>query len=206
MASEEPKQPTEASDVAAVAAILAIRASADATAPKVSTLLGGFVTPAVALAVLSMALGSSRPAAWKPGTIPQNATEVALRAEPLYRAAYVVAASRRVAQKVREGRTLDEAMKAEATFFGQHVAQKDNRARVAKLIDKTAARYGDVLGWYATLDSRTSPECRSANKKNFTVVPAPAIGYPGTVHRTCRCKPGKPHRGAPTIATLRKVS
>jgi uncharacterized protein with gpF-like domain len=48
---------------------------------------------------------------------------------------------------------------------------------------------GDLpLRWDAQLDRRTTPECRAADGGIFTASQPPTIGYPGTVHMSCRCR------------------
>ena len=128
------------------------------------------------------------------------------------RAAYLVSAARRlaaVAASTRVGRSqrLRDAVKAEKRYLRAHLEATRLRVRAAERVAKAAkenppreftigepgAPINGLLGWYAVLDSRTSPECRKANGRNFDPRQIPRIGYPGTVHPACRCKPGPPH-------------
>jgi hypothetical protein len=62
--------------------------------------------------------------------------------------------------------------------------------------DRAARRHGLVLGWRAVMDARTSAECRRADGKNFSVASRPLIGWPGSVHPHCRCRPVAAFAGA----------
>jgi hypothetical protein len=53
---------------------------------------------------------------------------------------------------------------------------------------------GGLLGWYSRNDDRTSAECLAAHGKNFDPNVIPPIGYPGSVHPHCRCRPGPAHK------------
>lgn len=87
----------------------------------------------------------------------------------------------------------------EARFYGQHTEALWNRMHAAAQADTAATDYGAMLGWYTVHDSRTSPECRAADRHNFRVDRMPVIGFPGAVHPHCRCMPGPPFPGAPLV-------
>lgn len=125
------------------------------------------------------------------------------------RAAYIVSATRRIASEMSAARArgetleqgLSEAISRENSYFVQHVNADAQRVVSASTVDALAGQYGDVLGWYAYEDGRTSPECAEANGKNFRASEPPNIGYPGVVHVACRCYPGPPHREAEMLAS-----
>jgi SPP1 gp7 family putative phage head morphogenesis protein len=184
--------------IAIIAGALAIAAPANATAATLAPLVG--IPVAVLIDVLKIAM--SRPYTFGPPPdtgVPTAATEAG-RLEPYYRAQYVLAASRRAQAALKEGGpAVQKAAEAEDRYFNQHLEAMLNRARAANAVDRATKIYGDMLGWYARLDNRTSPECREANGKNFHASVRPPIGYPGSVHPHCRCKPGKPF---PTKSTV----
>lgn len=127
------------------------------------------------------------------------------------RAQYVLAASKRVMGAARDARAkggpdgaaaryaVGEAVGAqlatERRFFEQHQAAMWNRARAAGQTDMAAAEHGELLGWLAKKDSRTSPECAAASGKNYYASRMPEIGFPGAVHPSCRCEPVAPWPG-----------
>lgn len=111
------------------------------------------------------------------------------------RASYLVNAGRRMSRAYRsdglEG--LRKAYEAETRFWAQHLHAAQRRTDAARQVADAMARISEVrLGWYATLDERTSPECRRAHGRNFNPKRIPRIGYPGSVHPHCRCRPGVP--------------
>lgn len=106
--------------------------------------------------------------------------------EALYRARYLVNSARRL----KMGGTLGE----ERGYAQQHLGAQAARAEAARKVDQALTDHGPVLGWYAVMDSSTTPECAAANGKNFNPLSPPAIGLPGTLHGgTCRCRAGAPH-------------
>lgn len=153
--------------------------------------LGGVNAPHIAN-VLAIALASPMQDA-RLITGPKSAQEVVSTLTPQYRAAFIAHSARRVAERVKAGGTLATALETERRYFQQHQIAMKKRVAAATAIDKIAGSTRRKVGWYATLDSRTSPECRAAHGKNFFADRMPSIGYPGAVHPSCRCKPGKPH-------------
>lgn len=127
------------------------------------------------------------------------ALRATVASERAYRAAYLVAASRRVQDRLDGGMSLRDALRAEAPTLRAHLAAQANRRRAALAVDKAAARHGLLLGWRARMDSRTSAECRAADGHNFDVTRRPLIGWPGSVHPHCRCRPVAAFAGAAMV-------
>lgn len=116
------------------------------------------------------------------------------------RAQYVIASAERVTNAMltarAHGGNVAEAgygqVERERRYYRQHLDAMRNRATAAGKTDMAAAEYGPVLGWKSILDDRTSPECRRADGWNYYAWSMPDIGYPGSVHPSCRCKPAAP--------------
>lgn len=195
MAEQKQKQDqwTEKQKVEVIAAALLIKASAQDTSRQLSSMLG-IPTPSLLMIIL---LAESKSMTYGPGS--GVAFLQSQKTEALFRAAYVLAASRRVRAALKAGRSARAAMVPEQRYFEQHLQAMQKRKDAATTTDRLAGRYGAKLGWHATLDSSTSPECRQANGRNFNVGERPAIGYPGSVHPSCRCKPGRPFSTALTV-------
>lgn len=203
MATKREPQQEDAKVITAIAGALAIGATPQATATTLSPLIG---IPVPTLLVV-LALAMSRPISYGIGTLPSaTASGESSALEATYRAQYVLAASRRVAAAIAGGASPVEAMKKERTFFDQHMNAVQNRQHSAVRIDQMARRFGPELGWYAKMDSLTSDECREANGKNFVVTRVPPIGYPGTVHPHCRCRPGKAFATSQTVYGIRRAA
>lgn len=207
--SQDPQPPSKQSQqrdaavIAAITALILVGASTGALTQKIRILLEPFgITAAVAAAVVRMALRIPITPKLPPGGV---ALAAAPALETQFRSAYILQASRRVQQAMREGKSLDVALREEQRNLQLHLSAQSNRVVMAKRVDEAASKYGSLLGWYATLDGRTSPECRQANGKNFRVDERPAIGYPGAVHPHCRCKVGKPHASG-ALLSGRKVA
>lgn len=186
---------TDAQKIALIAGAIAVGASAQKTAETLTAPLG---IP-VKVLLIALLLGTSKSINYGVLTLPSaTASKEASDLEPQFRAQYILAAANRLEVARKAGR-LDEAKKAEQRYFNQHIEAVANRKQSANAVDKASVRYGDTLGWYAVLDSRTSPECKEANGKNFSASRMPAIGYPGAVHPNCRCKPGRKHATSQTV-------
>ncbi|WP_190824672.1 structural protein [Saccharopolyspora pogona] len=125
------------------------------------------------------------------------------------RAQFLLAAARRITRQIGTNRSKEavvKALQAERRYWQQHVEASAKRERAASLVDSTAERegvrqpatpggkVGTVVGWHATLDDRTDPDCRAAHGKNFIVERPPRIGLPGAVHPACRCVPVRAYR------------
>lgn len=190
---------TDAALIAAIVTLLAVGAAPRPTAIRIAALIGvpvAAVAPIVMLAI--------KGAAYVAGTGKEGVALLkAQEAEPYYRAAYILSASRRVQTALRAGRSEEEALAVERRWFDQHLAAAENRRNTAVQVDAAAAKSGLKLGWYATLDRRTTPECRAANGKNFDITQPPPIGYPGAVHPFCRCKAGPPHATKQTVYRIK---
>ena len=185
----------------AVAALLAGTAVAGAyaasTAGMLALLKARFRLSSAALqalgAVLSMVTEHPSPLSGVSGP----ASAQTSRVNTARRAQYVIAASKRVLGAAREARAKGESVTAaiagqlalERRFYAQHQAAMRNRADAAGETDKAAAKCGNLLGWLAKKDDRTSPECYAASGKNYYASRMPDIGFPGAVHPSCRCRP-----------------
>lgn len=200
----KPKQKryTDEQLVAFIAAALAVKANNQDTASELAKPLG---IPAGTI-LLALVIATSRPVPQPPAGGLRDSSSAVVETDKLeayFRAHYVLAASRRLDGKLARGIPQRVALEQEKRFFQQHMEAAQNRRKRAKEIDAAAARYGATLGWHATLDARTSPECKAAHGRNFDVTTRPPIGYPGTVHPYCRCKPGKPFNTRQTVYSLK---
>jgi hypothetical protein len=128
------------------------------------------------------------------------------------RAAFFLAAARRVQQAVKAARSNDQpvvgairdALAAEKRFMAQHFTASAQRVAAAAAVDGMAAKHGNLLGWQAKLDPRCSPGCAAASGKNFRADRPPMIeghpAFPGAVHgSSCRCRPVAPFKGAEVL-------
>lgn len=183
-----------------IAAALLIGGSAEAMANILSPQVGFPVRPLLA----AILIARTRPVT--PANVAaigsNHATGEVLRLENTFRAEYVYAATRRLQGLTGQARM--DAIERERTYFDQHMAAARKRQITAAAVDKARNRYGDELGWYAKMDSLTSDECRAANGKNFSASRMPAIGYPGAVHPSCRCKPGRKHATSQTVYSIER--
>lgn len=196
--SEQPSQ-SDAALIAIIAGAMAMGASVQATANTLSPVVG-IPAPSLTLALL---IATSKPTTYGIATLPSaSALSEAQGLEATYRAQYVLAASRRVQSALEAGTPREQVLTKERVYFQQHLDAIANRRKSAKQVDAMAQRYGDLLGWYAKMDSRTSAECRAANGKNFNASTRPPIGYPGSVHPNCRCKAGKPFNTRATVYSI----
>lgn len=135
------------------------------------------------------------------------ASEQVARMNAARRAQYVLAAAKRVTVAAREaqakGQPVAAAIEAqiarEQRYYSQHQAAMWNRAAAAGKTDMAALEHGNLLGWNAVKDGHTSAECRRADGKNYMASRMPKIGFPGSVHPSCRCFPGAAHPGAPML-------
>lgn len=194
------QSPADAKTVAGIAALLMVEAGTSSTATSISTVLTKAGIPVTAARRAAM-LGLSTPLAPQ-GRRLSRAVAASERADYTYRAAWILASSRRIAAAIREGQQLTSVMSREKDLFKRHLDAQKKRLVSSRSVDLAAAKYGDMLGWYTTIDAKTSPECRAANKHNFRVDTRPWLGYPGAVHPDCRCVPGKPFRGAGIIPSV----
>lgn len=195
----------EAEAVAAIAALLAAASAAGATYMSGQVAQAGIVNTLRGLGLTRKQAGklveldAARPS---PPVIPlQPSTRQVFRDGPTYRAHYLVNAAKRIVNATAPGgQSLGDAVDAERRYFNQHRTAQVQREQAAARIDAAANSYGQLLGWRAVLDDRTTPECRAADGKNFYADHPPAIGLPGLKHAgNCRCYPGPPHEGAPLV-------
>jgi|GEM_PF-2091767 len=122
---------------------------------------------------------------------------------PRWRALYTLMA----VERLTAAKDLGKAEHLERYYFTLQVAAEARRMRSAALVDVAAALTADrrpegpvpLLNWRAVIDTRTTPECRAANGKNFRADRMPDIGWPGSVHRACRCTCGPEVPGAPLL-------
>lgn len=185
-----PAETATEDEIAAVLALLAVGGSLAAVAAALGAVLG------ISAAVTGKLLGELGEAALKPFRRrnegkPVTAVQLTERANLRYRAAFLVVSLRRL---VRGGE-----LAREVTLWRTHVRAQRRRLVMGRRVDEQRWVYGELLGWHATLDRRTSDECRAAHQKNFYALRPPVIGYPGTTHPHCRCRPGAPFDGAKLV-------
>lgn len=196
MPASQPDKAQIAKYLTIIAGALAMDKSAKATADVLAIQIG--VPAGILLAVLKIAM--SRPVKHTVTVLPvASATASVSQQEAMFRALYVWNAT----QRVESASDRTKALEAEQRYFNQHLDAVRKRRGAANAVDKARARYGDELGWYAVMDSRTSPECRAANGKNFSATRVPFIGFPGAVHPSCRCKPGRKHATSATVYSIK---
>jgi hypothetical protein len=129
------------------------------------------------------------------------------------RAAYILAATRRISSAFRQaagagpdehgrytgktpGQTILDAWQRETGYLRQHLDASRKRNLAAQQVFGVWARSGRpaLLGWRARMDSHTTAECAQANGRNFDPSRIPGIGLPGTVHPNCRCRAVRAYR------------
>lgn len=115
--------------------------------------------------------------------------------EVRFRAAFLLNSSRRIEDAWAKGTPPAEQAKREIRYWALHHQAAANRLERAREVDVASQAFGRLLGWYAVDDDRTSVECRRADGNNFRADQRPMIGWPGTVHPHCRCRPGLAHAG-----------
>lgn len=183
--------------VATVASFIAVGAGAEMTAAAIAGYLGLEVTFVYAALTAQGYVPEflRNMVNRKPETPPGGPAErTAHRQNQARRAAYTIKSAYRVRDRVRkQGMNEEQAQIAEKHLYEAHMKAMERRVEMAKKVDVMSDQHGNMLGWYATLDRRTDPECRAADGKNFLADRVPVIGYPGTVHPNCRCVPGPPH-------------
>jgi hypothetical protein len=211
-----PPPPSDLDDPAiaiAVAAVLAGTLGPGITvAATVASLKVRFALTAAAVtalgAVLNVVLAHPPPLTGVIGA----ASEQTSRMNAARRAQYVIAAAKRVMVAVVEARSkglpvgaaIRDQLAKERRYYEQHQAAMWNRAAAAGKTDMAAMEHGNLLGWNAVLDSRTSAACRIADGRNYYASRMPDIGFPGSAHPACRCFPGPAHKGAPLLPSRGK--
>jgi hypothetical protein len=164
------------------------------------------ISPAAMLSAIQMVMSMPQEVTGASGP----ASLAVIQENHLRRAQFAVSSARRLTSSILTARSrggtarsaIASAMPAERRYFGQHIEAAWTRARAAAQVDSAYQAYGPLLGWYSVNDSRTSAECRAANRGNFFVDAPPAIGWPGSVHPHCRCYPGVPVPGGRMLATF----
>lgn len=207
---QAPQQPQD--DAALISLIVAALAAYTTAQALTGALKAPFKTAGIGGAALSAvaALALSVPHDAVKATGP--ASRWALRANLSRRAAFVLAAARRVNTAVKAARSrnqpamaaIRDALAVEKTYLGQHVAASAGRVEAASAVDAAAAKHGNLLGWQAVKDPRCTPGCANAGGKNFHADRPPMVeghpAFPGMVHgATCRCIPVKPFKGATVL-------
>lgn len=185
-----------------VAAALAIGASVSLLAVAIGKILRplGISTQAV-LAALHLA---DRGTTHQPRMRGQGGHETASRQqwkqELFYRAAYILAAAKRIDAELKQGKTVPQAVLDELPNWRAHERARRNRQEAADAVDTAGRMVGSAkLGWYAQRDGRTTAECQAAHGTNFDIADKPRIGWPGAVHPGCRCRPGPPFATSRTV-------
>lgn len=194
--SQDEQSPEDEGEVTeAILALLAVGASVEATAAALAAVLA--VPVSMCLAFL-LALGKAALKAFRGATVKpkqKSAEWIADMANLRYRAAFIKNALRRI----KAAPDWKVALKRELGYWKAHIKAGQRRKLMGKRVDFVAKKHGELLGWYAKLDDRTSGECRAADGRNFKAFTPPVIGYPGSVHPHCRCVPGPPHPGGKMV-------
>lgn len=190
-----------AATIAAIAVLLMDDEDGARLTPRVAGLLAWMRLSRQAI-IEAVRIATIRPVTTLPETS-RRATAATREAEFYYRATYIVQAATRIHNAVRTGKALSAAVQGERSIYQRHLDAQGKRATQAAKINRIAMKQGTTLGWYAVMDERTSTECRQANGKNFQVDERPLIGYPGTVHPSCRCTAGPPHPTKQTVYPIR---
>lgn len=200
--TEPAGQPTEQAVIAALVVLLL----ADLPEPELAARARALLIPlglSAAAVDTAVALVGSR--ALSAPTGGGDAVRHVVRTGVARRAAYLVAAGRRLSEAEEQG-TPTVALRAERRYLAQHLAAERTRVQAAGRVDVAAAEHGPILGWYAKQDAITSRACRRAHGRNYRadrppVLPASeeghrVVGFPGTPHGgACRCVPGRPWPG-----------
>lgn len=192
-------------DAAIVAGLAALLAAVTPSLPSITRLLTRSrqrVSRTAASAAAQIVLQWGQPDTEPLGAAGQRMQRLNIQR----RAQYLLAAARRITRQLGTDRSPDAvagAIRRELQYWRQHVHAGTQREQAAAVADSTAAQHGapvraggkpvTVLGWHAVLDSRTDPQCRAANGKNWILERPPRIGIPGTVHPACRCIPVPPY-------------
>jgi hypothetical protein len=116
-----------------------------------------------------------------------------------YRAAYLAAAVRRLA----DAPDLGKALAREKALFAQHQQACARRIAAAKgSVNMQTTTSSDTLGWGGILDDNTTPDCRWLIGKNYSASTPPEGLHPGGRHPRCRCYPLPAYEGKPVVTAL----
>lgn len=149
------------------------------------------IAPAAARAAAAIARSAPLPE-----PVGHTARRITADAEAMRRAAFLIAAARRITEaltnpgpdRTRRG-ALADAVDAERRYWRQHLDAAARRAEAADRADQAAALTGRFR-WRAVLDSRTTPDCRALHGRVFPINDPPGGTYPGQRHPHCRCTAG----------------
>ena len=204
-------QQQKPTDDALIAAIIAAFLAAHTVHAIFSRLRGPVTRSGISGAAMkaAAALVLTMPQQPMEGTGP--ATRWAVRTNTLRRAAYTLAAMRRIDRAIDEARAQGEpvndaisaALVTERRYFAMHVAADHHRLAATAAVDGMAATHGNLLGWRTVRDKNVTAGCLDADGKSFRVDDPPIVeghpSFPGTVHALCRCRPARPRLGAPIM-------
>lgn len=180
-------QPSSVQPDSQAATVIILTLLAAGLVPPPLMLTGAAVLAGVPVAALTaaFALAAAVPSPTMP---PGVAARGVMAGNAAYRAAFVVAASRRLAT----GGGLD----AERQNLRAHLTACKARTGAAMQVDQAANVHGMVLGWRAVGDSRTDATCASLSGGNFVVGRPPLGLYPGQRDAgNCRCVAVAPFPG-----------
>jgi SPP1 gp7 family putative phage head morphogenesis protein len=107
--------------------------------------------------------------------------------EPEFRAAYLLAAAKRLTTALVDG-NLVSALVKERRYLDMHVAAGRGRRAAARAVDEVSEKHPRrLLVWRTRQDSRVDPRCAMLEGRLFTPDNPPGGEYPGAVHPRCRC-------------------
>lgn len=184
--------------MAAIAALLIVGAALDVTAAGIAKITR---LPLTAVEGALTAAGGHPVPMSQPSTA-NTAYAATKAANRMFRAAFILNSSRRIATGLRAGQDLPTLIGKEKAAWNLHKQATSRRLLKAKAVDFAGQSFGHttpqgtLLGWNAVIDGRTDSTCIAADGTNFYAEKPPMIGYPGSVHMHCRCTPGPPHPGA----------
>lgn len=182
--------PGLAAAVPGIAAALASVASPILALPAIAVLMAWQTALELLILGFVLKLVGSQPLPLMIGIGP--AQRYVITMNQLRNAAYVYTSAQRIRSEISSGMSREDAEEREQHYFRMHLHAVSQRQHAANRIDGLAMQHGDILGWYAVPDAKTTAECRAANGKNFRATIPPVIGWPGIVHTNCRCYPGPP--------------
>src|SRR5215217_8117746 len=106
----------------------------------------------------------------------------------LHRARFAIEATRRVTQRVVEGRSVVQAIRMEARPFAQHLQANRRRDAAFKMVEAAAELHGSLVGWKHGDPKEPRPSHLAADGKNFRAgtVPASTGALPGVLPN-CTC-------------------
>jgi hypothetical protein len=212
-ASQTQTDQPDAATLGALSVILLSDLPVPDMAPMVEAVLAPFgITAAAAGAALSAVAPHIEHDFATAAGQPVSAIGHTLRTQPSREAAYLFNAAKRITTAAIQGRpagaggragvtdrigAVRNAVASEQRYLRQHLAAERGRRDAAGKVDKARKSFGPELGWYATMDIKTTAGCREQNGQNFNFAQPPLVegrpAYPGAVHLFCRCKVGPPH-------------